>query len=120
MGSTGNDKRISIHAINKHDIPVFNIMLHYIITSVGQQIDLLEAKGIGILYPILLIETYLFAWFADVSQLSNYAELTKNFILSLIGLAMGIMGMIRMYIGTKRMIRKYLEEEKQIKNDKAA
>lgn len=119
MGDNSNLQGVRFYAKRADDsnISFFNYMLDWLHDFVNTQIAILEARGAWIIVPILSVEAYIFSFFANLTGVHNTFDLIKNTLLSLIGIAMGTMGVINMYIGTKQKMRKYKKELKEIKEE---
>lgn len=118
MGNSIYNKGLQLHA-NRHSkqhIPYTHIMLSWINDILDQQIRFLEAKGVGIILPIVSIDAVLIGVFADIHAWQDAATQIKNGIFSLIGLAVAIMGAIKMYIGMMQQIKKY-RKGKDVEDD---
>lgn len=118
MGNSIYHQRLQIHAhkTSKQHIPYTHIMLSWISDILDQQARLLESKGYGLIVPIVSINAVLLGIFADIHTWQDAATQIKNGIFSLIGLAVAIMGAIKMYIGMMQQIKKY-RKGKDIKED---
>lgn len=121
MGNYFNIQGVQFHAANgnKHNIPYSRIMLHFISDILDKQANFIEAKGAWIIVPIFGINSFIMAIFANIHSWQDNFNLIKNMSLSLIGVAMGIMGVVNTFIGMKKRIKKYKEENKK-ENKKSA
>lgn len=114
MGNSSHHKGVRLHVTprDEHRISYIDYMLSVLSDFLDSQIRLLEAKGAWILIPIFGIQAYIFSWFANIQGVQNTFDIVKNIILSLIGIAMGVMGVINTYIATKKKLREYLKDKK--------
>jgi uncharacterized integral membrane protein len=121
MGNSFHYQRVRLHAakIHKFHIPYTRIMLHFFSDIVDKQLHILEAKGAWVILPIFGVNCYLMAWFVDIHIWSDSFDLIKNIALSLIGIAMGIMGCVNTFLAMKQRIKKYKEENKTNKKKAA-
>jgi hypothetical protein len=121
MGNSFHYQGVRLYAAKtrKHNIPFTRIMLHWIGDILDKQVHFIEAKGAWVIVPIFGINCYIMAWFADITAWQGMAELTKNIFLSVIGIAMGCMGVVNTYIGMKKRIKKYKEENNPEKKKSA-
>lgn len=114
MGNFSNNKRLHLHdaIVERGRISWSNIMLNWLSDVFDSATQLIESKGIKIIIPIVGVNLYLSSIFINIQSFANIADLIKNIILSLIGIAMGAMGVINTYFSMKKRIRDYNKEDK--------
>ncbi len=121
MGDSLHYQRVQLHAAKRYqyNIPFIRIMLSWISDILDKQIHLIEAQGAWVIIPILGINSFFVAWFADIHVWQDTFDLIKNISLSLIGVSMGAMGVVNTYIGMRNRIKKYKQENKSDKKKSA-
>lgn len=114
MGNFSNNKRLRFHdaTLERSRLSWSNIMLNWLSDIFDSATQLIESRGIKIIIPIVGINFYLSSIFINIQSFANMADLIKNIILSLIGIAMGAMGVINTYFSMKKRIRDYKKEDK--------
>lgn len=89
-------------------------MFNWLSYLLDSAIQIMESRGIRIVIPIIGVNLFISVFFLDIKSFSTIADLIKNIILSLIAIAMAVMGAVNTYISMRKNIR----EHKKVDNKK--